>query len=91
MLLGDAVQGAEAQDEVAGVDWDDGEGGEELFEDFESGYVGGIVEDGDEYADVCDGEVGVTGGEALFAEIDGFGHWEFGDGELFAVGVSHFF
>jgi hypothetical protein len=91
LLLGHAVEGAEAPDEIAAVDGDDWAVGDELFEDFEGEGVVGVVEDGDEDAGVGDVEVGVGGGEALAFEDDGGREGEFGDGELFILRVAHFF
>jgi len=64
------VEGAEAPDEVYGVDADNFAGGEELGEDVEGDAVVGIVERWDEDQSVGDVEVGVAGGEALVAEHD---------------------
>ena len=70
-LLGEAVEGAEAPDEVDGVDADDLAGGEAGGDDVEGEAVVGVVEGGDEDEAVGDVEVGVAGGEALAFEEDG--------------------
>ena len=73
------MEGAEAPDEVYGVDADDFAGGEAGGDDVEGAAVVGVVEGGDEDERVGDVEVGVAGGEALAIEDDGRGHGEFDD------------
>ncbi len=68
LLLGQAVEGAEAPDEVDGVDADDFAGGEAAGDGVEGVAVVGVVEGGDEDEVVGDVEVGVAGGEALAFE-----------------------
>ena len=75
-LLGEAVEGAEAPDEVDGVDADDFAVGEAGGDGVEGVAVVGVVEGGDEDEPVGDVEVGVAGGEALAFEEDGCGHGE---------------
>ena len=84
-LLGEAVEGAEAPDEVDGVDADDFAGGEAGGDDVERVAVVCVVEGGDEDERVGDVEVGVAGGEALAFEEDGRGHGEFDDVEGLAL------
>ncbi len=89
-MLSHAVEGAEAPDEVAAVDGDDGAVFELVFEDGEGAGVVGIIEDGDEDCSIGDVEVGVAGGEALAFEVNGLGEWKFDDVEGFVAGVGHF-
>jgi hypothetical protein len=86
LLLGHAMECAEAPDEVDGVDADDLAAGEEFGERVESDAVVGIVEGGDEDEAVGDVEVGVAGREALAAKDDGARHGQVDDGELLALG-----
>jgi len=65
------VEGAEAPDEVYGVDADDFAGGEAAGDDVEGVAVVGVVEGGDQDESVRDVEIGVAGGEALAFEDDG--------------------
>ena len=84
LLLGEAVEGAEAPDEVDGVDADDLAGGEAGGDGVEGDAVVGVVEGGDEDERVGDGEVGVAGGETPAMEVDGRGHGEGDDLEWLA-------
>jgi hypothetical protein len=88
LLLGEAVEGAQAPDEVDGVDAYDFAGGEAVGDDVEGVAVLAVVEGGDEDEAVGDVEVGVAGGEALIVKDDGRGHGEFDDLECFAVQVA---
>ena len=85
--MGEAVEGAEAPDEVDGVDADDFAVGEAGGDDVEGVAVVGVVEGGDEDQAVGDVEVGVAGGEALVFEEDRRGHGEFDyfEGSVFEV------
>src|SRR5277367_1089618 len=87
-LLGEAVEGAEAPDQVDGVDADDFAGGEAAGDDVEGVAVLAVVEGGDEDEIVRDVEVGVAGGEALAFEDYGRGHGEFDDLEGFVLEVA---
>ena len=78
------MEGAQAPDEVDGVDADDFAVGEAAGDGVEGVAVVGVVEGGDEDERVGDVEVGVAGGEALAFEGDGVGHGEFDDLEGFA-------
>jgi hypothetical protein len=73
------VEGAEAPDEVDGVDADDLAGGEAGGDDVESVAVVAVVEGGDEDEIVGDVEVGVAGRETLAFEDDRFGHGKLHD------------
>ena len=88
LLLGHAVERAEAPDEVGAVDAGDGAVGEAVGEGVEGDAVVGVVEGGDEDEVVGDVEVGVAGGEALAFEDDGCGHGEGADFEGLAVEVA---
>src|SRR5579859_3617893 len=92
LLLGEAVEGAQAPDQVDGVDADDFARGEAGGDDVEGVAVVRVVEGGDEDERVGDVEVGVAGGEALAFEEDGRGHGEFDYVErlalLFARGLA---
>ena len=81
LLLGEAVEGAQAPDEVDGVDADDFAIGEAAGYDVEGVAVVAVVEGGDEDERVGDVEVGVAGGETLVGEDDGRRHGEFDDFE----------
>src|ERR1035437_94986 len=78
-LLGEAVEGTQAPDEVDGVDADDFAVGEAGGDDVERAAVIRSIEGGDQYQAVGDVEVGVAGREALAFEDDGRGHGEFDD------------
>ena len=84
------MEGAEAPDEVDGVDTDDLAGGEAGGDDVERAAVVRIIEGGDEDEAVGDVEVGVAGREALTFEDDGRGHGEGDDAEglAFVGGVG---
>lgn len=82
------MEGAEAPDEVYGVDADDVAGGEAGGDGVERTAVVGVVEGGDEDRVVGDVEVGVAGGEALAFEDDRGGHGEFDDMERVAGEVA---
>ena len=84
----EAVERAEAPDEIDCVDPDDGVCGEQLREDAEGDAVLGVIERGDEDAVVGAIEIGVAGGEADAVEMEGGRHGEIDDGELAAVGVG---
>ena len=73
------MEGAEAPDEVYGVDADDVAVGEAAGYGVEGVAVVGIVEGGDQDEIVGDVEVGVAGGEALAREDDWGGQGEFED------------
>ena len=88
LLLGEAVEGAEAPDEIDGVDADDVAGGEAGGEGVEGVAVVWVVEGGDEDALVGDVEVGVAGWQALALEDDRGGHGEFDDMERVAPQVA---
>src|ERR1700676_3669638 len=85
LLLGHAVEGAEAPDQVDGVDADDFAGGEKLAQDLQRYTVVGVVEGGHQDQAVGYVEVGVAGGESLVAEDYGARERKFDDGELFAA------
>src|SRR5882757_10354426 len=87
-LLGEAVEGAQAPDQVDGVDADDLAVGEAAGDDVEGVAVVAVVEGGDEDEAVRDVEVGVAGGEALAFEGDGRGHGKFDDFEWFVFEVA---
>ena len=82
------MEGAEAPDEIDGVDADDVAVGEAGSDGVEGVTVVGIVEGGDEDEVVGDVEVGVAGGQALALEGDGRGHGEFDDLEGLAAQVA---
>jgi len=82
------VEGAEAPDEVYGVDAYDLAVGEAAGDDVEGVAVVAVVEGGDEDERVGDVEVGVAGGEALALEDYGRGHGEFDDLEGFVLEVA---
>jgi len=82
------VEGAEAPDEVDGVDADDVAGGKAGGDGVESDAVVGVVEGGDQDERVGDVKVGVAGGEALAFEDDGCGHGNRDDAEGLAVKIA---
>src|SRR5260370_2458880 len=82
------MEGAEAPDEVYGVDADDVAGGEAVGDDIEGVAIVTVVEGGDEDEVVRDVEVGVAGGETLALEDYGRGHGEFDDLERRAFEVA---
>ena len=88
LLLGEAVEGAEAPDQVDGVDADDLAVGEATGDDVEGVAVVAVVEGGDEDERVGDVEVRVAGGEALAFEDYGRRHGEFDYFEGFVVEVA---
>jgi len=87
-LLGEAVEGAQAPDQVDGVDADYFAVGEAAGDDVEGVAVVAVVEGGDEDERVGDVEVGVAGREALAFEDYGRGHGEFDDLEGLVVKVA---
>src|ERR1035437_5022884 len=87
-LLGEAVEGAEAPDQVDGVDADDFAVGEAGGDDVERAAVIRIIEGGDQDQVVGDVEVGVAGREALTFEDHGRGHGEFDDLEGLVLEVA---
>src|SRR5260370_28357705 len=86
-LLGEAVEGAQAPDQVDGVDADDFAVGEAAGDDVEGVAVVAGVEGGGEDERVGDVGVGVAGGGALAFGNDGRGHGGGGDLEGFVVWV----
>ena len=76
LLLGHAVESAEAEDEVAAGDADDFAIGEKFGESVEGDAVVRIVEGGDDDDFVGDVKICVAGGEALAIEIDWARAWE---------------
>ncbi len=82
LLLGHAVEGAEAPDQIDGVDADDIAIREERGEGVEGDAVVWIMEGGHEDEAVGNVEIGVAGGQALAAEDDWPGHRQLGDGVL---------
>ena len=88
--MGDAVDAAEADDEVGGFDGDDLAVVETFFEDLECVVVLGRAEDGDEEDVVGDIEVGVAGGAASeYFMVDAVWHGEIDDVEGMAVLIGH--
>src|ERR1017187_6801706 len=85
LLLGEAMEGAEAPDEVDGVDADDFAGGKAGGDDVEGVAILRIIEGGDEDERVGDVEVGVAGGEALAGKVDRRGHGKLDDLERLAA------
>src|SRR5262249_9168235 len=88
LLLGHAVDGAKAPDEVAAVDADNFTIRKEAGDDVERDAIVGIVESGNENEIVGDVKVSVAGGQALSAKDDGAGKWKLNDLELAAVSIS---
>src|SRR5260370_25083721 len=78
LLLGHAMQRAEAEDQVAAGDADNFAAGEEAREGVEGDAIAGVVEGGDDDEFVGNVKIGVAGGQTLVIEID----WR-GDGESF--------
>lgn len=70
------MDGAEAPDEVEGVDADDAAFREQVGEYAEGNTVVRVVECGDEHGRICDQEICVARGQTLAAIDDGFGHRE---------------
>ena len=86
--MGEAVEGAQAPDEVYGVDAYDLAIREAGGDDVEGVAVVGVVEGGDHDEAVGDVEVGVAGREALVFEEDRRGHGEFDYFEGLVVEVA---
>src|ERR1700743_2691904 len=84
LLLGHAMQCAEAPDQVHSVDADDFVRGKEIRKDSKRYPVLWVVEGGHEHEAVGDVEVGVAGGKALAAKDDGARHGKLDDGPLLA-------
>ena len=90
MLLGDAVEGAAAPDEIAGVDRDDGSIGDEFAKHVEGGFVGfAKTEDGDDHDSVGDVEVTVAFRDALALDESWRRSREPNDLEQLVVGIAH--
>src|SRR5512135_550678 len=88
LLLRKAVDRAEAEDEVDGVDADDPAVGEERGQGVERLAVGRVIEGRDEHQAVGDVEVGIAGWEPLPPEDDRLGHRQVDDAERLAVLVA---
>ena len=86
-----AVDGAEAEDEVAAIDVYDFAIRKMFGDDVECHAIVGVVENRNEDKFVADIEIGVAGGEALTVEIDRRRHGKFFDAERLAVLVFHLF
>src|SRR5215467_9933080 len=69
LLLSQAVQRAEAEDEVAARNADDFASWEKASKGIKRGTIGGIVKGRNDHDFVGDVEVRVAGGEALAGEI----------------------
>ena len=89
LLLGHAVESAEAEDEIAAGDADDFAAGEKTGEGVECDAVVRVVEGGDDHEFVGDVEIRVAGGETLVVEIDRRGHGERFDAKGAAVEIFH--
>ena len=74
LLLRQAMERSQAEDEVDAVDADDLAAGEELGQGVQGDAVGGIVEGRDQDEAVGDVEVGVAGRQPLAVEDDRPGH-----------------
>src|SRR5688572_12737408 len=79
LLLGHAVERAEAPHEVQAVDADDLALRKQLRDDAERDTIGRIVERRHDDASVGDVEVGVARGQALAVEDHGAGHRQIDD------------
>src|ERR1035441_9783239 len=88
LLLGEAMEGAEAPDEVDGVDADGFAGGKAGGDDVERVAILRIIEGGDEDERVGNVEVGVAGGEALAGKDNRRGHGKLDDLEGLAAQVA---
>ena len=88
LLLRQAVQRAEAEDEVDAVNADDLAVGEELGQGIEGDAVGRIVERRNEHEAVGDVEVGVAGRQPLAVEDDRPGHRQLDDAERLPILVA---
>src|SRR6185437_4431445 len=84
LLLGHAVEGAEAPDEVNAVHADDVTAGKNLSENVESKPVVGVVKGGNKDQVVGEVEIRVAGRDTLVAEDNGARHGQLADGELLA-------
>ena len=82
------MEGAEAPDDVGGVDADDFAVGEKGLEDIGGLVVGQAAVGWEDDLGVGDVEVGVGGREALVVVEDEVGHGHLDDGGLFAVGQT---
>src|SRR5579863_6894270 len=91
LLLGHAVESAEAPDEIDRMDADDFAAGECGGDGVEGDAVVGIVKCGHEHDAVSDIEVGVAGGQALVAKYDRARQRELDEVELLAGGRARGF
>ncbi len=91
MLHGHAVQGPEAEHQVAGIDSDHFAAGEELGQGVQCHAVHGVVEDWNKNQPVGDIEIGVTSGQPLAGEPDWGGHGERHDPQAGALEDSQVF
>ncbi len=73
LLLRQAVQRAEAQHQIDGMNADDGTVREKLSQGAQRDAVVGVVEGGNQDGSVRDVEVGVAGGQPLAVEVSGAG------------------
>lgn len=76
MLLGHAVHGAEAPDEIPGIDGDNFAGGKKLGQRVEGDAIVGAIENGREHDTIRDIEIGIAGGQAAAFKNNGLRHGE---------------
>src|SRR5262249_11995554 len=88
-LLGHAVDGAKAQDQIAAVDADDFAVRQKFRQGVERDPVVGIVEYRHEDNSVGDVEISVAGRQALAVEKDRRGHGECLDSQRLTVLILH--
>src|SRR5216683_1578485 len=84
-LLRHAVDGAEAEDEIAAVNRHDFAPREKFVEGVQGDSIVGIIEYRNEYKFVCDIKVCIAGREALFVEKHRRGHRQRLNAKRFAV------
>jgi len=85
------VECAEAENQIHGVNADDGPRGEQFGQDAECATVERIVEGGHEHGGIADIKVGVTGGEAEALEVERAGHGQTDDMRASTVLQAHGF
>src|SRR5215467_9774245 len=91
LLLREAVQCAEAENEIAAGDSHDLATRKEASQSIEGGAIGGVVKCWDDHDLICDIEVSVAGREALAREMDWRRHWQSFDAKCTTGRVTHRF
>lgn len=88
-LLREAVEGAQAPDQIGAIDADHLAGGKEFLQNLLGALVVGMVEEGQQHDMISDIEIGITGRKALPLVDDGWRHRQGDDLQRLAVLIAH--